>query len=191
MNYKHFFLFGTVALASLLTFSACNKDDVKTPSVDEPELITTLRLDVTGSSGTQSFKYKVENGIGSTTPGTIQIDTVKLSPNTTYSVAVAVLNEKAQPVENTTDEIIGEKDEHLFFLSSDPASGAGSLSVSGGSLDNNGKPFNQTFTMNTGAAGSGAFTVTLIHQPTNKEATSTAGAGGETDAEGVFPVKLQ
>lgn len=192
---KSFLRYGILipVAAVLATFSSCDKDKVENPDPNEQELITTIRLDLTPTSGgtTQHFVYKVENGIGSSTPGTIQIDTVKLAPVTSYNAVIVLLNEKAQPVEDITGEVISEKDEHLFFLAGSPASGAGSVSTSGGSVDNNGKPFNQTFTLTSGAAGSGNFTVTLLHEPTDKDATTVAGAGGETDAEGVFPVRIQ
>lgn len=187
--------YGTALLitAAVATFSSCSKDKVETPNPDEQELITTLRLDLTPASGgaTQQFVYKVENGMGSSTPGTIRIDTIKLAPVTTYNAVIVVLNEKAQPVQDVTGEVISEKDEHLFFLAGSPATGAGSVSTSGGSVDGAGKPFNQAFTLTSGAAGSGSFTITLIHEPTDKNATTAAAAGGETDAEGTFPVRIQ
>lgn len=176
-------LSATLALA----FSACKKDDPPTPV--EQELITTVRLNITGPNGfSQSFNYKVENGFGST-PGTIQIDTLKLTANTAYTVTTQVLNEKESPAEDVTLEVIEEKDKHLFTFVSSPATGAGSLTMSNGSVDNNNQPFNQTIMVQTGAAGSGKLTVTLMHFAGVKP-TGTAPMAAETDAEAIFPVLL-
>ena len=79
----------------------------------------------------------------------------------------------------------------MFFLESDPASGAGSISVSNGNKDSNGDAFNQTIDFTTGDAGTGQLTVTLKHEPTDKAATNPTDAGGETDAQAIFPVIVQ
>ena len=181
-----------LAIAAMaMTFTACKKKEVKTPDVEEQELITTMKLMVTDLSGTQTFIYKIENGFGSTTQGTVQIDTIKLSPGATYSYNLEILNESEVPAENITSEVIAEKNEHLFLLTSDPASGNGSIAVSNGNKDNNNLPFNLSGTLTAGTAGNGTFTVSLIHAPTNKNGATTAETGGETDAEAVFPVLIQ
>lgn len=183
-------IFAIIAFAA--SFTACKKDPVENPVVTEEELITTLKLTVTDSNNvSQSFVYKIENGFGSTTQGNIQIDTIRLTPNYVYSYTLGVLNESENPAEDVTGEVISEKDEHLFFLASAPATGAGSIAQSDGNTDNGGHPFNQSGKLTTGAMGSGTLTVTLLHEPTDKHGTSTAAAGGETDAEAVFPVVLQ
>lgn len=181
----------SIVIAGIILFSACKKNDPPTP--DEQELITTLKLNVTGSGGfSKTFVYKIENGFGSTTQGTVQIDTVQLAANTSYHVAATLLNEKADAGEqDVTEEVLTEQDEHLFLYNSTPASGAGSVSTSGGSMDHNGLPFNQTIDFTTGAAGTGTLQVNLMHQPTNKMGTTPATSGGETDVEAIFPVILQ
>ncbi len=187
--------FATIAIAGTILFAAsCKKDEVTNPTPGpEPELITTLRLEArnvnTGFS--QTFTYKVESGFGSSTLEGLQIDTVKLEPNTKYGFTLTVLNEKASPAEDITEEIKEEKDEHLFLYQSSPTTGAGSLTFSNGIKDNKGLPFNQIISALSGEAGSGKLTITLKHEPTNKEATSPDAAGGETDLEAVFPVVLK
>lgn len=181
---------GIIALVLSLSFSACKKDPAPVP--DEQELITTVKIHLTEetSSFMQTFEYKVENGFGGTA-GSISIDTIKLKPNTKYSGAITVLNEKASPVENITTEILEKDDEHLFLFASTPDSGKGSLMVSDGSKDKNGKPFNQTFTLTSGGAGTGKFDIQLMHQPTDKNGTTPATSGGETDLAASYPVVLQ
>lgn len=176
--------------AASMTMTSCKKKE--DPKPDEQELITTLKLSVTGKGGfSKTFMYKVENGFGGTTSGTVQIDTVKLPAGQTYSMTAEILNEKANPVVNITDEVIAEKDAHLLLYTSTPLSGAGSLTFSNGSKDSKNLPFNQTITMVSGAAGSGKLQVNLIHAPTDKTATTATGAGGETDVEAIFPVLIQ
>ncbi|MBL7719383.1 MAG: hypothetical protein JNL72_11145 [Flavipsychrobacter sp.] len=173
-------------------FSSCKKDPIENPVVEEGELITTLKVTVTDSNNvSKSFVYKVENGFGSSSQGTVQIDTFKLAPNYTYSYVIEVLNESETPVEDITAEVLSERDEHLFLLTSAPATGAGSLTLSNGSKDNQNLPFNQSGKLTSGAAGSGSFTIALLHEPTNKNGATTAETGGETDAEATFPVAIQ
>ena len=188
-------ILSTIILFTVLAvlFTACNKDKVETPVAEEQELITTLRITVTDtvSGSSSTFNYKIENGFNGYTPSVVYFDTIKLSSNKTYTYSISVLNEKATPAEDVTSEVISENDEHLFILVSDPASGAGAITVSNGNKDNNNDPFNQEGMFITDAAGTGTLTLTLIHTPIDKNAATTAGTGGETDAEAVFPVVLQ
>jgi hypothetical protein len=182
-----------VFLALSTAFAACDKkDDKELPVPAEQELITTMKLSVTdGGSFTQTFTYKVENGFGSTGQGSVQIDTIVLEPNKSYTVTTELFNEKENPAEDITEEVLEERDEHLLIYQSDPASGPGSISFSDGSKDHNGLPFNQTITFTTGAAGAGTLQVNLIHAPTDKNGATPDASGGETDAEAVYPVRIQ
>ena len=179
-----------VLLALIATmFAACKKP--RTPVVQEEELITTVQLHVTDSNGvTSEFTYKVQNGFGSTTQGVLQIDSVMLHPNSVYTYEVMLFDESVTMI-NITGEVTSEKDKHLFLFESNPVSGAGAIMQSDGSKDNNSLPFNQTGKFQTGDAGQGTFTVSLMHEPTDKNATTPSGSGGETDAQAVFQVVLE
>lgn len=184
--------YSTIVATAILSLTACNKEKVATPTPVEQELITTVKLVVTDGTGfNKTFVYKVENGFGSATQGTITKDSILLAPNKTYNVEVLLLNEKATPSTDETAEVKEENTEHLFLYQSAPASGAGSIVFSDGSKDDNGNAFNQTGKLKTDAAGNGTLTITLKHQPTNKAASSPDAAGGETDVEANFNVKLQ
>lgn len=180
------------ALILSATFSACKKDE-KAPVPDEQELITTLKIQLSNQSRgfSKTFIYKVENGFTSGTTGSVQIDTIKLEPGLTYDAILSVQNEKASPVEEITNEILEKGDEHLFVFTSNPSSGSGSVAISEGSKDKNGKPLNQTFKLTAGTGGSGKFDIQLMHLPTNKSGTTPESAGGETDLAVSFPVVLQ
>ena len=184
-----------LSAALLLTFASCKKDD-KVPAPVEQELITTVKLKftpVTSNLAPVYYTYKVENGFNNTTPGTVQIDTIRLSAGATYQVEADLYNEKATPVDTTTNEILQERDHHLFFYVSSPASGAGTVNpVAGsGSKDFGGNPFNQQIKMEANQPGRSNLRVLLIHEPTNKNAQTFDAAGGETDADVTYPVIIQ
>lgn len=181
-----------IALLSTAVFSSCKKGEDAVPV--EQELITTIKLTLTNAvdaSDVHTYIYKVENGFNSSTPGTFIADTLQLTANTAYTTSVQVLNEKASPVENTTDEILEEQTKHLFLYNSVPITGAGSVVFTNGNTDTDGKPFNLTGTLTAGAAGSGKLNLYLMHEPTNKSGTTPDEAGGETDVASTFPVHIQ
>jgi hypothetical protein len=179
-------------ITASVIFTACKKETLPNPEPVEQELITTVRLIVTNNAGfNKTFNYKVDNGFGGTTQGNVQIDDVVLAPGTEYNVEVQVWDESKSPAENITEEVIAESHHHLFIFQSNPATGEGSISFSNGSKDDENEPLNQKITFTTGAAGNGSLTVTLKHEPTNKNAATPDEAGGETDAQAIFPVKLQ
>lgn len=180
-----------ILLTSVL-FVACKKEEVTNPTPEEQELITTMRLEVTNTSGfNKTFTYKVDNGFGSSAAGDVHIDDVVLGSNTEYNVVIKVLNESASPTEDITEEVLSENEEHLFVYESKPSTGAGSITFSNGSKDDAGLPFNQQITFKTGDAGAGQLIVALKHQPTDKNATQESATGGETDARAIFPVTVQ
>lgn len=188
--------FKNIAIVTLMaaTLAACEKkeDPIENPEPVEQELITTMQLVVTNSAGfNQTFTYKVDNGFGSSSQGEVTIDDVKLAPNTEYNVEMKVLNEAEDLAENITEEVIEESHHHLFVFESAPVTGAGSIAFMDGNKDDEGEPLNQTLKFMTGDAGNGSLTVTLKHEPTNKAATTADAAGGETDAQAVFPVMIQ
>jgi hypothetical protein len=187
MNNIFKFALTSIAVASI-TFAGCKKDKVENPDVEEQELITTVKLHVTGANSfDKTFTYKVENGFGVTSPGTITRDDIALAPNTEYNMEVHLLNEKKNPAEDITEEVIAEKNDHLFLFEAQTSL----LTLTDGNKDNNGAPFNQTIKVKTGAAGSGSLTVILKHEPANKNAANAADAGGETDVEATFNVVVQ
>jgi hypothetical protein len=187
---KHFILASVALSALIFSTTACKKTD--NPAPDEQELITTAKLTFISPDGTQTFSYKVDNGFNAGGGGgKVTIDTIRLKPNTEYSVAAQILNESKAPVEDVTTEILEKQLEHLFLYESTPATGAGSLTFSEGQKDSGGQPLNIAGKFKTGAAGTGSLAMYLIHMPTDKSAVTHAGAGGSTDVQATFPVRLQ
>jgi len=185
---KKIFLFNTAILISVFTFFSCSKKSDPVPQ--EQELITTLQVLVTDSNGVEkTFQYKVINGFGSDS-SVVEIDTIKLKANTTYAVVVKLLNEKASPIEDITQEVIAENTKHLFLYNSTPSTGAGAIQSFDGNKDDANLPFNQTIKWLTDQAGQGNMGVYLIHLPTVKNGTTLEAVGGTTDVEALFPVVL-
>lgn len=191
MKYIKQLLFAALTVTIALT--SCEKPPIEEPQHNhDEELITTMQMIITNDAGFNStFSYKIEDGLGSGNQTAAIVDDITLGANANYKVEIKVLNEEETPAEDITEEVIEESHHHLFVLQSNPTTGAGSISYTNGSLDDEGEPLNQTFDITTGDAGSGEFTVTLKHEPTNKSATTPDEAGGSTDAVAIFPVVIQ
>lgn len=175
-----------LALVTILMFSSCSND---TKEVNEEELITTVTTTLMGGGTTITLKSKDLDGDGPNAPViTVSGD---LKANTTYTGATTFLNEIANPVDDITIEVKEEGDEHQLFYQA-PAS-IGTFTYT--DTDINGKPIGLLFEVRTGAAAaSGNLRVTLRHLPVKSASGVASGditnAGGATDAEVNFPVKV-
>ncbi|HEY0976626.1 MAG TPA: type 1 periplasmic binding fold superfamily protein [Flavobacteriales bacterium] len=187
--------FLSAALLAALFLNACKKDKVdpstpSTPPVNEEELITTLRLHLRSTGGTQDLEllFRDIDGDGGTAP---VIEADALSTDTVYNVEIAVLNESVTPPDVITEEIEEEGDAHQFFFQ---VTGA-DVSTAYTDADANGQPIGINSTWTAGAASTGNVTVTLRHQPVKDAAGVSSGditnAGGETDIEVTFPLTVQ
>jgi len=181
-------LISTLALATVLFFAACKKDDPEIPN--EEELITSVNYTLTSTSGGAdvTLSFQDLDGDGGDSP-TITGGT--LEANHTYTGSLELLNEAESPVEDITEEIDEEDDEHQFFFTSTVSN----LMVAYGDQDGDGNPIGLSSTLTTGDAASGTLTITLRHEP-SKSATGVSdgditNAGGETDIEVTFPVDVQ
>ncbi len=108
--------------------------------------------------------------------------TGELVANTTYEGSVAFLNETENPVEDITEEVEEEDDEHQVFFT--PGGGL-DLTTEYENFDADGNPLGTLFTLTTGEASMGNFTITLRHELT-KPNDGLASAGGDTDIEVTF-----
>ncbi len=173
-------------LISLVTFSACKKDDPEPPN--EEEVITTLTytLTPTGGGETVVLSFQDLDGDGGDDP---IISNGTLAANQSYTGVISLLNEQESPAEDITEEVEEEDLEHqLFFESS-------LLTVSYTDEDSEGNPLGVATSLSTSDAGSGTLKITLRHEP-NKSAEGVsdgniANAGGETDIEVTFNINVQ
>lgn len=190
---KHIIKASVALLLSLPLFVvSCKKDDPPVP--DEQEVITTLKMHVTNTAEgfDKTFIYKVENGFDNPSTGTIQIDTVKLKSGITYSVELQVLNEREDPAEDITKEILEESDEHLFVIGHNASAGLAEVTIANGNKDSKGLPLNQTFELTAGTTAKGQLDVVLLHHPVEKSGLTIDNiAGSETDLYAKYPLVIE
>ncbi|WP_179345102.1 type 1 periplasmic binding fold superfamily protein [Winogradskyella ursingii] len=187
------YLFITLLTSTL--FVACSSDDDNPPPVNEEEVITTMTITLTpqGAGDTVTLQTRDLDGDGPNAP--LVTVTGNLSLNTTYNGSVILLDESdPDDVENITEEVQEESDEHQFFYTL--SNNLGTVSYS--DLDENNNPVGLLFSLQTVAsttATEGLFTATLRHE-LNKDAEGVsngniANAGGETDISESFTVSIQ
>ncbi|AXG71600.1 hypothetical protein KORDIASMS9_03857 [Kordia sp. SMS9] len=169
-----------------LVFTGCSSDDDAPAPVNEEEVITTVTVTLIPATGpTVTLTSRDLDGDGPDAP--VFDISGNLAANTSYIGSVVVLNETETPAENITLEVIEEDLEHQFFYD---ASTSLNLTTNNLNQDSEGNDLGTTFTVTTGDASTGTFTVTLLHEPT-KPNTGLGDANGETDAEAVFNVVIQ
>ncbi len=183
------FLIGFTAVA----FTACTGDDDNDnnePPVSDEEVITTLRLTFTDPEGViapQTFTYSDPDGPGGNDP---VVDVISVQPSASYVVTIEVLDESnPNDVDNITEEIAAEDDEHQFFIIAEGGA-ADDLTISYNDFDGNDNPIGLSTTWTVLNPTSGNVRVILLHEP-DKDAEGIAidnpqVAGGETDIEVVF-----
>ncbi|MDF2455512.1 MAG: hypothetical protein K0R51_1505 [Cytophagaceae bacterium] len=184
-------ILSSLILSFVLLVSSCkrNDDDAPTPQdQNEEELITTVSL-IIKENGVlvDTFSFKDSDGVGGEAP---TIEDITLDANKTYTCTLLLLDETKNPVENISEEIEEENDEHQFFFH--PSAGT-NLTVNYLDFDDNNVPVGLETELVTGAASSGTFRVVLKHQPGVKPTTGDTGneALGETDVEVEFDVTIQ
>lgn len=173
-------------------FTSCKKDKVEE---NAEEVITTMVVKLTPAGGGAVLEYKFDDpdGPGANAP---TIQEIVLSPSTTYSAEIILLDKTKMPVDTISNEVAEEKEAHRFYYE---VQGGANVTVSNLDADANGVPVGLTSTWTTGAVSTGKMQITLRHYaaiPPNKatgdlvtsdkstEDISTAGIGG-------FTVKIQ
>jgi hypothetical protein len=169
-----------IVFALSVFFIQCKKD---TPEeINEEEVINRVTLTVTAADGS-SNDYTWNQGDA--------IPTIPLAANTISNVSVHFYDASdASDIEDITEEVIEEADEHFVFYQISSAS----LSISAASndvVDADGISINLKTEWTAAAASSGAVRVYLIHEPTSKTGASRGELGGSTDVELDFPVSIQ
>lgn len=181
---KSFKIYALALTAAVLTFS-CDSDDDAPVEVNEEEVITTLRVNLTSAAGSVTLQSVDADGDGPDAPVVSVVGTVVA--NTEYAGTVTFLNETESPAEDITEEVEEEDDEHQVFFT---VGGGLNVTTEYGNFDGDGNPLGTVLTLTTGDVSTGNFTVTLRHEPT-KPNTGLADAGGETDIEVTFPITVE
>ena len=176
---------------SLVIF-ACKKDDKTptpsdsgdTPPPNEEELITTLVLTFTDTTGLEApftVTFADPDGDGGNAPTTHE--DIHLDSNKYYNVSIQFLDESKIPTEDITEEIEAEAVEHIICYTP-----AGGINLSVLRTDTDGTfEIGLASLWSSGAASMGTLTVVLKHQPDGKDGTCLP---GDTDVEVVFNVHI-
>lgn len=180
------------AFISVALFPSCSNDDNTSAPINEEEVITTVEATLTPQAGGDPviLGFRDIDGDGPAAPAVTVSD--NLMANTTYNGSLELLNEAASPAEDITAEILDEALDHQFFFSLTNGTGTTAYAAP---FDGNAKPVGLNFTLTTGNAASGTFTIVLRHEP-DKFAEGVAqgiitNAGGETDVQVSFPVTVE
>ena len=175
--FSTFFFFAFLAFISF----SCEKDTTGDPD-NESELITTVSITFTPASGAaKSFKWTDKDGEGGLAP---VIESIVLAANTSYTISTSFLDESKSPVENITEEILEESNDHLVCYAVSGSAPAVQIT----DQDKKKNPLGLAGTIKTTTAGNGSIKVSLKHTPDKK--ASTPCSTGETDVEVTFPVTI-
>ena len=186
----------SLLILATITFGSCSNDDDNTPEIiNEEEVITTVTVNLVSGANTVTLTSRDLDGDGPDAP-VISVSG-SLQANTTYTGSVTLQNETETPAELINEEIEEEADEHQFFYQVSGLNATVSYAdTEDDYLDNdNANPVGLEFSLVTGAASTGQFTVTLRHKP-NKDAEGVSegnlsNAGGETDVAQTFDLTIE
>lgn len=178
-------------LFTSLIFMSCRKEPIA--PTNESELITTIKLtlkDTASPYTTYTFIWKDIDGDGGTNP---IIDSIKIQTEKTYNATLLILDESTSAIDTISNEIEDESTAHQFFYQSIPTDAITNFTYT--SFDTNNQPLGNTFSFNTkNTSTSSTLRISLIHQPQKSAIGVIDGnitnAGGETDIEIEFPVKI-
>ncbi|MBC7977209.1 MAG: hypothetical protein H7138_19715 [Myxococcales bacterium] len=177
-----------VGLVSLVVTAACGGDDGGI--VNENEVITTVRLELTPSGGgaVVTAVFNDPDGDGGAPP---TIDPLVLTSGTTYAMTVRFQNGLETPPGEITDEVRDESDQHQVFFTGTAINGPATatpgapLTHSYADTDANGLPIGLANTL-VATAGTGTVIVTLRHlPPTNDVAAKVASLAMQAASSGI------
>lgn len=168
--------------ALVLVASACG--DSSTAPGGENETISRVTLALTSPAGAVLTTYIDDSdGNGPTAP-TAQVGVPALVKGVTYSGVVKFENRLASPVENITEEVTKESNEHRVFYT---VTGNG-VTITTTDVDSQNRPLGVRFaTAVTGtAAGNGTMRVVLCHYDSAPKVATATTCTGETDIDVTF-----
>jgi hypothetical protein len=181
----------TPLLVSMLSVVLASCGDSVTDPAGETEVISrvTLTLSPVGSSSFAPSAYIEDaDGNGPNAPSA-QVGTLSMPVGTTFNGTVRFENRLVNPIENITDEVRTEGNEHRVFYT---VTGGG-VTVNTTDLDSGGRPLGLTFTAvaPTGTtAGPRTVRVLLCHYDNVTKPATAASCTAETDIDVSFTVTV-
>ncbi|MDG1965155.1 MAG: hypothetical protein P8I34_00765 [Flavobacteriaceae bacterium] len=203
--FNNIFIKPIIALFLFVLIFACSKDEDPEPAHEE-EIVTLVTLEVSkvGSSETIKYNFEVEGHDHDDHEEEEEEDDdhddhdgehteIELEANSSYNVSMFIYNDTdPNNIENITQEIIEEKDEHqVFYAITDELSGFSIEPASDDTVDSNGNSLYIKTTWTTTGETSGDVVGYLIHEPTQKTGTTRTDFGGATDFEIDFEVHVE
>jgi hypothetical protein len=177
-----------LALTALTLLLASCGDSVTDPA-GESEVISRVTLTLTPTTGAAVSAYIEDaDGNGPNAPSA-QVGTLTMPKGTTFTGAIRFENRLVTPIENITDEVRTEGNEHRVFY----AVTGGGVTVNTTDLDSGGRPLGLTFTATASpetTAGSRTVRVVLCHYDAVAKPATAASCTAETDIDVTFTVNV-
>ncbi len=180
-------LMSCLLVGCLIAVAACGDDG---GVVNENEVITTVRLELTPSTGGAPViaAFNDPDGDGGASP---TVDPIVLASGTTYAMTVRFINGLETPPGEITDEVRDESDQHQVFFTGTAINGPATstpgapLTHSYTDTDASGLPVGLANTI-VAATGAGTVIVTLRHiPPVNDVAAKVAGLAMQAASNGI------
>ncbi len=176
---------------TILFFTRCQKLP-KTP-ISEQELITTLKLTLTDTAAPliqYTYVFSDIDGVGGLAPA---IDSVYLLSGSVYHASLLLLDERNYPADTTTLEINELSTEHQFFYQGIPTGLLSDFNYL--DTDSNLQPLGNNFSFRVSTSPGNGYLSIILRHLLDKNAPNVAtgnitNAGGETDIEVEFPVRI-
>ncbi|MBX2922650.1 MAG: hypothetical protein KF746_10700 [Chitinophagaceae bacterium] len=181
---------GTAVIAGFISLAvvSCKKESAK-PEDNDNEVITTVELHFTeqGTSNVKTFKWEDLDGDGGNAP---VIEEITLTPDKVYDVHIKLLDKTKTPVEDVTEEVEEESQDHRFYFI--PTAGS-NITIDNLDNDDNDIPLGLTSTWTTAAAATGSVNVVLRHYPNGGKAEGDPvnSSKSSSDVDVTFNTKLQ
>lgn len=186
----------TTLITAILFLASCDKDEPV--AINEHEEFSSVTIKVTDESD-QSFEtytFEVEGHdhageAGGTEDPHGDHEEIGLAPNSSYLFEIRFFNdEDPNNIEDVTQEIIDEADEHQVFYELTDSANITIESGPGDTMDNS-NPLNLITRWTTTDAGVADVIAYLLHRPTSKTGTTRSDFGGTPDVQLEFEAHVE